>query len=166
VARRRHEHGAAYFGRPVGLDVVLLGTGGASSPAPTRAQRPGPHPVAHNFQLIGAFENLLTVNEICILALLTVMVCAGLSTLLERRGDKEGQRDWLAQTRAELRAFLSTMSFLSSAHPQPDDPRVADATPPPCRAGTVVVQLSVVLVRGTVVRPFSRVLTGAKHSNP
>jgi len=88
-------------------------------------------------ELIQAFEHLLTVNEIVILALVVVMACSGISTLLEKHDDDNG-RDWLAQTRSELRSLLSTISFLSS---------------------TVVVQLSVVLVRGTQASPLARVLT-------
>lgn len=88
-------------------------------------------------ELISAFNHLLTVNELIVMALLTVMLCSGVSTLLERHGDDNG-KDWLSQSRAELRSFLGVVSFLSS---------------------TVVVQLSVVLVRGTVVSPLARVLT-------
>jgi len=88
-------------------------------------------------ELISAGEHLLTVNELVIIALVVVMACSGVSTLLERHGDDNG-KDWLSQTRSELRSLLSTISFLSS---------------------TVVVQLSVVLVRGTQASPLARVLT-------
>ena len=99
-----------------------------------------PHskPTTRGFaELIGAFEHVLNVEEVVIVALLVVMLCSGASALLERHGDDNG-KDWLSQTRSELRSLLSTISFLSS---------------------TVVVQLSVVLVRGTVVSPLARVLT-------
>ena len=67
---------------------------------------------------------MLTVNEIVIFALVVVMACSGVSTLLERHSDDNG-KDWLSQTRSELRSFLSTVSFLSStvvvqvSHPYP-----------------------------------------------